>query len=88
MAASTMPAAPSVWPVQPFVELQGGRCAEDFAYRAALGVVVRDRAGSMQVDVVDFSGRSVSQRRAHRCDRAAATPPEVDAARDLDALAR
>ena len=74
MAASTMPAAPSVWPVQPLVELQGVAVPNTLAHRAALGVVVRHRAGAVQIDVVDVAGRQrrALERGAHGGDRAAA----------------
>src|SRR4029077_12216284 len=86
MTASTMPAAPSVCPVQPLVELQATvspnrpntaaasapAVAEQAEHGGVLVPVVRRRAGAMQVDVADLRrpGAGALERLAHRGRRA------------------
>ena len=67
IATSTIPAAPSVCPVQPLVELHGVASPNTAAHRAVLHRVVRPRAGAVQVHVVDLRRREPGrgQRRAH-----------------------
>jgi hypothetical protein len=69
MTASTAPAAPSVWPVAPLVELQGTRLPNSAADRLAFGGVIGRRRGAVQVDVVDVdraqTGRAQRSRHRH-----------------------
>ena len=73
IAASTMPAAPSVWPVQPLVELASVRAGNSSATSARLDLVVLLARRAVQVDVVDVARRRARARQARR--RAPARAP-------------
>ena len=65
MTASTMPAAPSVWPVQPLVELASVRAGNMLGDELRLDLVVLLARGAVQVDVVDRVRRQRRRARAH-----------------------
>ncbi len=67
MTASTAPAAPSVCPVMPLVELHGDAVPKTAVHRAVLGCVVARRAGAVQVHVVDVAPARAPPRRAPHC---------------------
>ena len=73
--ASIAPAAPSGWPVAPFVDVtMGPGCAEDLGDRLCLRGVVQGRGGAVGVHVDDLAraDAGVDQRHLHAGDGAGA----------------
>ena len=73
--ASMAPAAPSEWPVTPFVEVTGAGIAEHLGHRRGLGGVVERGRRAVRVDVAHIGEVDARRRRApaHAADGAGAT---------------